>query len=178
MTFTCVISSRPLSPVIRRAPDESRRASVSIGVADGEFLAVSGWTIGGQDLTFTVASGDGVSILPSLTFFPRDDVAAGYGIPDNLVKGFLATWRNRPRGDMQVRLNVGAAEPLGIDLRVPEQSRTAEVAQFLTEKLSLAQLLFEGLIHNPAAISLLVNHLDEPPPAFNRARGHRNGQRR
>ena len=173
MTTACVDSPRPPSPVIRRARDGvAAGLCVDRAVADGEFLAVSGWAIGGQDLTFTVASGDGVSMLPSLTFFPRDDVAAGYGIPDNLVKGFLATWRNRPRGEMQVRLNVGAGEPLGIDLRVPEQSPTAAVAQFLTEKLSLARILFEGLIHNPAAISLLVNHLDEPPPAFNRARGH------
>ena len=127
-------------------------------VADGEFLAVSGWAIGGQDLTFTVASSDGVSMFPSLTFFPRDDVAAGYGILGDLVKGFLATWRNRPRGEMQVRLNADDREPLRIDLRVPEQSRAAEVAQFVTEKLSLARFLFEGLVHNPAAISLLVNH--------------------
>ena len=78
---------------------------------------MSGWAIGGQDLTFTVAGGVGVSMLPSLTFYPRDDVAAGYGIPGDLVEGFLATWRNRPRGDMQVRLNAGAGEPLGIDLQ-------------------------------------------------------------
>jgi len=173
MTTLAADSSRPSAPVIRRAQDGvAAGLCVDRVVADGEFLALSGWAIGGQDLTFTVASGDGVSMLPSLTFFPRDDVAAGYGIPDNLVKGFLATWRNRPRGDMQVRLNLGAGEPLGIDLRVPEQSRAAEVAQFLTEKLSLARFLFEGLINSPAAISLLVNHLDEPPAGFNRARGH------
>jgi hypothetical protein len=32
--------------------------------------------------------------------------------------------------------------------------------------------LFEGLVHNPAAIVALVNHLEEPPPAFNRAAGY------
>lgn len=173
MTTLAANSSVPSAPVIRRAQNGvAAGLCVDRVVADGDFLAVSGWAINGQDLTFTVASSDGVSMFPSLTFFPRDDVAAGYGIPGDLVKGFLATWRNRPRGEMQARLGVEDREPLRIDLRVPKQSRTVEVAQFLTEKLSLAQFLFEGLIHNPAAISLLVNHLDEPPPAFNRARGH------
>ena len=133
---------------------------------------MSGWAIGGRDLTFTVSSATGVSLLPSLTFYTRDDVAAGYGIPGDLVNGFLATWRNRPCGDMQVRLNVGAGEPLGIDLQAPEPSRAAELAQFVTENLVRAQRLFEGLIHNPSATSLLVNHLGEPPASFNRARAH------
>ena len=50
-------------------------------------------------------------MLPSLTFFPRDDVAGGYNVARDLVEGFLATWRNRPRGDMQVRLDAGAGQP-------------------------------------------------------------------
>lgn len=173
MTAACVDSSRPSAPVIRRAQNGvAAGLCVDRVVADGEFLAVSGWAISGQDLTFTAANSDGVFTFPSLTFFPRDDVAAGYGVSGDLVKGFLATWRNRPRGEMQVRLSAEDREPLRIDLRVPEQSRAAEVAQFVTEKLSLARFLFESLTHNPGAISLLVNHLDEPPPAFNRARGH------
>ena len=173
MTALAADPSRPSAPVVRRQRDGvAAGLSVDRVVADGEFLAMSGWAIGGQDLTFTVASSDGVSIFPSLTFFSRDDVAAGYGIPDDRVRGFLATWRNRPRGDMQVRLNAGAGDPLGIDLKVPAQSRLVELAQFLTENLSRTRFLFEGLIHNPAALSLLVSHLDEPPPAFNRARGH------
>ncbi len=173
MTTLTADSPTPSSPVVRRSR-EGVAAGLSVDrvVVDGDFLAVSGWAVGGQDLTFTVASSAGVSMLPSLTFYPRDDVAAGYGIPGALVKGFLATWRNRPRGDMQVRLNAGAGEPLGIDLPAPEQSRAAEFVQFLMENLSRAQCLFEGLIHNAAAISLLANHLDEPPPAFNRGRGH------
>ena len=173
MTALAADLSRPSAPVVRRARDGvAAGLSVDRVVADGEFLAISGWAIGGQDLTFTVASGYGASMFPSLTFYSRDDVAAGYGIPDDLVTGFIATWRNRPRGDMQVRLNAGAGEPLGIDLRVPEQSPTPEIAQFLTENLARARCLFEGLIHDPTAISLLVKHLDEPPPEFNRARGH------
>ena len=159
--------------MIRRSKDGLAAGLCVDRVAvDGEFLAVSGWAIGGQDLTFTVATAAGVSILPSLTFFPRDDVAAGYGIPGDLVKGFLAIWRRRPRGDMQIRLNAGVGDPLGIDLRAPKPGSAAELAQFLTENLPRAQVLFECLIHNPAAISSLVNHLNEPPPAFNRARGH------
>jgi len=171
MSTVFVEPVRRSSPVVRRTRN-GVAAGVSIDrvVADGEFLAISGWVIGGQDLTFTVAGSDGVSMFPSLTFFPRDDVATGYGIPDHRVKGFLATWRSRPRGDMQVRLDVRAGEPLGIDLSTPEQSRPAELAQFLAENLSRARFLFEGLLHNPAAISLLVNHLDEQP-ALNRARG-------
>src|SRR5208283_6046748 len=77
MTTLAADSSRPSAPVIRRAQDGvAAGLCVDRVVADGEFLALSGWAIGGQDLTFTVASGDGVSMLPSLTFFPRDDVAA------------------------------------------------------------------------------------------------------
>jgi len=173
MTTLTVDSSKPSSPVVRRSREGvATGLSVDRVVVDGDFLSVSGWAIGGQDLTFTVASGAGVSMFPSLKFYSRDDVAAGYGIPVDLVKGFLATWRNRPRGDMQVRLSAGAGEPLGIDLRAPKQSPAAELMQFLKENLSRAQFLFEGLIHNPTAISLILNHLDEPPPAFNRARGH------
>ena len=93
-------------------------------------------------------------------------------VPVDLVKGFLATWRNRPRGEMQVRLNLEAGEPLGIDLQAFEQSRAADLAQFLAENLSRAQCLFEGLLHDPSATSLLANHLSEPPASFNRARGH------
>ena len=149
--LACPDSSRPSAPVVRRAGDGvAAGLSVDRVVADGEFLAMSGWAIGGQDLTFTVASGDGVSMFPSLTFFPRDDVAAGYGIRA----------RSRQRipcdlADPAARRNAGPAErrtsgePLEIDLRVPEQSRTAELAQFLTENLSSAGCLFEGLIHNP-----------------------------
>jgi O-antigen biosynthesis protein len=173
MTMLAADPSRSSAPVVRRAQDGvAAGLSVDRVVADGEFLAISGWVIGGQDLTFTVASGDGASIFPSLTFFSRDDVAAGYGTPDDLVRGFLATWRTRPRGDMQVRLNLGVGEPLEIDLRVPEQSGNSDLAQFLTENLARARCLFEGLRHNPAAISVLVDHLCEPPRAFNRARGH------
>jgi len=161
------------SPVVRRLRDRvAAGLSVDRVVADGEFLAVSGWTIGGQDLTFTVASGEGVSLLPSLTFFPRDDVALGYGIPGDLVRGFLATWRSRPCGDMRVQLDVGPGDPLGVDLTAPERSRMADLKQFLAEHLSRAHLLFEGLMDNPVAISLLVNHLGAPPSSFNRARGH------
>ncbi len=173
MTTLAVESPRTSSPVVRRGRDKvAAGLSVDRVIVDADFLAVSGWTIGGQDLTFTVSSAVSVSMLPSLTLYPRDDVAAGYGIPGDLVSGFLACWRNRPCGDMQVRLNTGADEPLRIDLRAPKQSSGAELAQFLTENLSRAQFLFEGLVHNPAAIALLANHLNEPPPTFNRARGH------
>ena len=105
---------RPPSPVVRRSRDKvAAGLSVDRVIVDGDFLAVSGWAIGGQDLTFTVSSAVGVSVLPSLTFYPRDDVAAGYGIHGDLVKGFLATWRNSPRGEMQVRLNVGCRRTSG-----------------------------------------------------------------
>jgi hypothetical protein len=173
MTTLTENSSKPSSPALRRS-GAAVVAGLSVDrvVVDGDFLAISGWAIGGQDLTFTVASGTVVPMLPSLKFHPRDDVAAGYGIPGLLVRGFLATWLNRPRGDMQVRLNAGAGEPLGIDLQAPKQSPTAELVEFLTENLPRAQYLFEGLIHNPAVLSLIVNHLDAPPPAFNRARGY------
>ena len=111
-------------------------------------------------------------MFPSLSFFPRDDVAAGYDVAPNLAKGFLAIWRNRPRGDMQVRLGAGAGQPLQIDLPAPEQSAPAEIAQLVRENLARAGRLFEGLVHNPAAISALLKHLEEPPPGFNRAKGH------
>ncbi len=173
MTTLAVEPRRPPSPVVRRSRDKvAAGLSVDRVIVDGDFLAVSGWAIGGRDLTFTVSGAVGVSILPSLTFYPRDDVAAGYVIPGDLVAGFLATWRNRPRGDMQVRLNVGAGEPLGIDLQAFEQSGATDLAQFLAENLSRAQCLFEGLLHDTSAISLLVKHLSEPPVSFNRARGH------
>ena len=173
MTTLAAASPRPSSPVVRRSRDKiAAGLSIDRVVADGDFLAVCGWAIGGLDLTFTVSGAVRVSVLPKLTFYPRDDVAAGYGIPGDLVKGFLATWRSRPSGDMQVQLNAGAGEPLGIDLMAPEQSRGAELAQFLTENLSRAQSLFEGLLHDPLATSLLVNHLGGPPASFNRARGN------
>ena len=162
-----------LSPVVRRA-DHGVVAGLSVDhvIVDGDFLAVSGWVIGGQDLTFTAASGAGVPTFPSLTFSPRHDVAAGYNITRDLVHGFLATWGSRPRGDIEVRLSVGSGQPLQIELPVPEQSLAAELAQFLAENLYQAGRLFGGLLHNPSAISVLVKHLDEPPPGFNRARGH------
>ena len=173
MTTLTADSPKPSSPIVRRSKDGiAAGLSVDRVLTDSDFLAVSGWAIGGQDLTLTVASGAGVSVIPSLWFHPRDDVAAGYGILGDRVKGFLATWRNRPRGDIEIRLNAGVGEPLGIDLRAPRQSSVTELTQFLTENLSRAHLLFEGLIHNPTATALLLNHLDELPPAFNRARGH------
>ena len=73
---------------------------------------------------------------------------------------------------MQVRLGAGAGPPLQIDLPAPEQSAPAELAQLLAENLSRAGRLVEGLVHNPAAISVLVKHLEQPPPGFNRAMGH------
>ncbi len=165
-------SSGALLPVVRRTGDGvAAGLSVDRAVVDSDFLAISGWAIGGQDLTFT-AGGAGVPMLPSLTFFPRDDVAAGYNVAPDLVKGFLATWRNRPRGDVQVRLGVGAGQPLQIGLPAPSQSAPTELAKLLTENYSRAGRLFEGLVHNPAAISLLVKHIEEPPAGFNRARGH------
>ena len=164
---------RRLSPVVRQAADGvASGLSVDRVVVDGDFLSISGWAIGGQDLTFTVAGGAGVPTLPSLAFFARDDVAAGYNVAPNLVKGFLAIWRNRPRGDMQVRLGAGGGRPLQIELPAPEQSAPAELTQLLAENHCRAGRLFEGLIHNPAAISVLVSHLEKPPPGFNRARGH------
>ena len=172
MSALSVESSRPALPVIRRA--EQRVAaglSVDRVVVDGDFLAMSGWAVGSQDLTFTVV-GAGVSMVPSLTFFTRDDVAAGYGISGDLVKGFLAVWRNRPRGDMQVRLNAGDGQPLEIVLSPSEESTLAEVVEFLRENSSRARFLFEGLVHNPAATVALLNHLEEPPAAFNRAKGY------
>jgi GT2 family glycosyltransferase len=172
MTALSVGSPRPVLPVVRRM-GEGVAAGLSVDrvVVDGDFLALSGWAVGGQDLTFTVA-GAGVSIVPSLTFFTRDDVAAGYGISRDLVKGFLAVWRNRPRGDMQVRLNAGDGQPLEIVMPRCEECPPAELLEFLRENSSRARFLFEGLVHNPAAIAALVNHLEEPPPAFNRARGY------
>ena len=172
MTALSVESSRPALPVIRQA--EQRVAaglSVDRVVVDGDFLAMSGWAVGSQDLTFTVV-GAGVSMVPSLTFFTRDDVAAGYGISRDLVKGFLAVWRNRPRGDMQVRLNAGDGQPLEIVLPLREESPPAELVEFLRENSPRALFLFEGLVHNPAAIVALLNHLEEPPAAFSRAKGH------
>ncbi|MBV9289955.1 MAG: hypothetical protein JO288_19445, partial [Hyphomicrobiales bacterium] len=165
--------SRRLSPIVRRADDRvAAGLSVDRVIADGDFLALSGWTIGGRDLTFTAAGGAGVPALPSLTFFPRDDVAAGYGVAPNIVRGFLAVWRSRPHGDMQARLGVGAEDPLTIDLLAPKQSAQEELAQLLTENRCRAGRLFEALIHNPAAVSVLAGHLDESPPGFARARGH------
>jgi GT2 family glycosyltransferase len=172
MTALSVESPRPISPVIQRARDGvAAGLSVDRVVVDGNFLALSGWAIGGQDLTFTVAVA-GVSMIPSLTFFTRDDVAAGYGISPDLVKGFLAIWRNRPRGDMQVRLNAGAGQPLEIVLPAREETPPAELVQLLRENFSRARFLFEGLVHNPAAIVVLLNHLEEPLPAFHRVGGH------
>ena len=174
MTALSVESPRPISPVIQRARDGvAAGLSVDRVVVDGNFLALSGWAIGGQDLTFTVTvAAAGVSMVPSLTFFTRDDVAAGYGIPPDLVKGFLAIWRNRPRGEMQVRLNAGAGQPLEIVLPAREETPPAELAQLLRENLPRAGFLFEGLVHNPAAIVVLLNHLEEPSPAINRVGGH------
>jgi O-antigen biosynthesis protein len=145
--------------------------SVDRVMVDGDFLPLSGWAVGSQDLTFTVA-GAGVSMVPSLTFFTRDDVAACYGISRDLVKGFLAVWRNRPCGDMRVRLKAGGGPPLEILLPPREKSPPAELVEFLRENSSRARFLFEGLVHNPAAIVALVSHLEEPPPAFNRAKGY------
>jgi glycosyl transferase family 2 len=166
-------SPQSISPVVRQTLDGvAAGLSVDHVVVDGDFLAVSGWAIGGHDLTFTVAGGAGVPMFPSLSFFPRDDVAAGYDVAPDLAKGFLAIWRNRPRGDMQVRLGAGTGQPLQIDLPAPEQCAPAELAQLLRENLARAGRMFEGLVHNPAAISVLVKHLEEPPPGFNRAKGH------
>ena len=166
------VELRPALPVLRRA-EQTIAAGLSVDrvVVDGDFLAMSGWAVGSQDLTFTVV-GAGVSMVPSLTFFARDDVAAGYGISRDLVKGFLAVWRNRPRGDMQVRLNAGDGPPLEIVLPPSEESPLAKLVEFLRENSSRARFLFEGLVQNPAAIAALVNHLEEPPAAFNRAKGH------
>jgi GT2 family glycosyltransferase len=172
MTALSIESSRPALPVIRRA--EQRVAaglSVDRVVVHGDFLAMSGWAIGSQDLTFAVVAG-GVSMVPSLTFFARDDVAAGYGISRDLAKGFLAVWRNRPRGGMQVRLNAVDGQPLEIVLTPREESSPADLVEFLRENSTRARFLFEGLVHNPAAIVTLLNHLEEPPAAFNRARGY------
>ena len=71
MTALLVELPRPISPVIRRAR-EGVAAGLSVDrvVVDGDFLALSGWAVGGQDLTFTVAVA-GVSIVPSLTFFTK-----------------------------------------------------------------------------------------------------------
>ena len=90
----------------------------------------------------------------------------------DLVKGFLAIWRNRPHGDMQVRLNAGDGQPLEIAVHPREESPLAELVEFLRENSSRARFLFEGLVHKPAAIVALVNHLEEPPPTFNRAKGY------
>jgi len=164
--------ARPVSPVIRRTGEgEVTGLSVDRIVVDVDFLALSGWAVGGQDLTFTVPNAR-VSMIPSLTFFTRDDVAAGYGISSDQVKGFLAVWRDRPRGDMRVRLNVRAGQPLEIVLLSHEGSSITELMEFLRENSSRARFLFEGLVHNSAAIMALVNHLEVPPPAFNRAKGH------
>ena len=166
------LRTRP--PVVRQECDGvAAGLSVDRIVADGDFLALSGWVIGGQDLTFTVASGTGVPTIPSLSFFPRDDVAAGYKVARNLARGFLAIWRTRPHGDMQVRLAcVGAGEPLQIELPAPEASSWEELSQLLTENLSRARYMLGGLFHNPIATSVLTKDLAEPPPGFNRARGH------
>ena len=172
MTTLSIESSRPALPVIRRA-EQRVVAGLSVDrvVVNGDFLAMSGWAVGSQDLTFTVV-GAGVSMVPSLTFFTRDDVAAGYGISRDLVKGFLAVWRNRPRGDMKVRLNAVDGQPLEIVLTPREESPPSELVEFLRENSSRARFLFEGLVHNPVAIVALLNHLEEPPAAFNRARGY------
>ena len=173
MTALAQEAPRLFSPIVRRARDKvALGLSVDRAIVDGDFLGVAGWTVGGQDLTFTVSGALGVSAPPSLTFYPRDDVAAGYEIANDLVTGFLAIWRNRPSGDMQIRLNAGADDPLKIELRAPKPSSAVELAQFLTENAPRAHVLFEGLLHNPAAAALLAAHLKEPPPTFNRARGH------
>jgi GT2 family glycosyltransferase len=174
MTALTVESPSPALPVIRTSGEwVTAGLSVDRAVVDGDFLAVSGWAVGSQDLTFTAAgAGADVSAVPSLTFFTRDDVAVGYGISPDLVKGFLAVWRDRPRGDMQVRLNAGDGRPLEIVLSPREESSPAELVEFLRENSSRARFLFEGLVHNPAAIVALVNHLEEPPAAFNRATGY------
>jgi len=166
-------SPQSISPVVRQTLDGiAAGLSVDRAVVDGEFLAVSGWAIDGHNLTFTVAEGAGVPMFPSLSFFPRDDVAAGYNVAPELAKGFLAIWRNRPRGDMVVRLGTGAGQPLQIELPAPEQSAPAEIVQLLKENLPRAGRLFAGLVHNPAAISVLLKHLEEAPPGFNRAKEH------
>src|SRR5208337_3604580 len=64
MTTLTADSPSPSVPVVRRSR-EGVVAGLSVDrvVADGDFLAVSGWAIGGQDLTFTVASSAGVSVF-------------------------------------------------------------------------------------------------------------------
>ena len=166
-------SSQISSPVVRRSRDGvATGLSVDRVLVDGDLLVVEGWAIGGQDVTFIAVGGTGVPMLPSLTLFARDDVAAGYSVAADLVKGFLAIWRKRPRGDIQVQLRAGSGQPLQIDVMVPEQGTPGKLAQFLIENRSRAGRLFEGFVHNPVAISALVKHLEAPPLGFNRVRGH------
>jgi hypothetical protein len=159
--------------LLRRGREGVTEAGLSIDrvVADAKFLAISGWLIGGQDLTFTVEGG-GVPALPSLTFYARDDVASGYSVPRASARGFLAIWKERPFGAMQVRLEALSAEPLQIGIALPEESSRDDLAHLITENLSRAGLLFEALAHDRPAASVLIRHLTPPPASFNRARGH------
>ena len=163
----------PLRPLLRRGCEGAAEAGLSIDriVGDSKFLAISGWLIGGQDLTFTVEGG-GVPALPSLTFYSRDDVASGYGVPRTSARGFLAIWKERPFGTMQVRLEALCAEPLQVEIALPGDSSRDDLAHLITENLSRAGLLFEALAHDRPAASVLIRHLTPPPASFNRARGH------
>jgi hypothetical protein len=100
-------SPQSISPVVRQGRDGvAAGLSIDRVVVDGDFLALSGWVIGGQDLTFTVADGGGIPMFPSLTFFPRDDVAAGYHVAPESGQARRSHCRsNCPRRNKALRQN-------------------------------------------------------------------------
>ncbi len=165
--------AKGLRPVIRQIQGRvAAGLSVDRVVADGDFLAISGWVINGRDLTFTV-NGAGVPTIPSLYFFPRDDVAVGYDVDPKLAGGFLAIWRTRPRDPLCVRLTCAdPGGPLQMEAPMPDECSEHALSQLLLDNLPRAGSLFEGLLHNQAATTLLTKHMADLPSGFNRARGY------
>ncbi len=162
-----------LTPLLRHAQGRVVAGlSVDHVVADGDFLAISGWAIGGQDLTFTENVG-GLPAHPPVSFVARDDVAAGYGVDPKLAKGFLAIWKSRPREALSVRLGChDSIAPLQMELPAPDDCSEQALMRFLAENLPRAGALFEGLLGNPCATAFLVKHIAPIPKSFNRARGY------
>lgn len=158
-----------LYPLLRKE-DNKIVAGMSVDrfVLGAGFTIVSGWMIGGGEVTFS--SLEGTPLEPhSTSYFDRDDVAQGYKAGAALVRGFLAVWRTELVGE--VRLQAKWDDGLGVDLAAPARSSVEEIALLLRENVDRLAELFRVLSHVPQFVVELVRYLPGAPEGFNQARG-------
>lgn len=152
-------------------PDNIRGLSIDRIVPASDFIVMTGWVIGETTVEFKDSSGQ-IIVPEGINYFTRADVATGYGVSDERVRGFLVIWKRISTEIFTVMFpSKTDRRPFDLHIGLPPASSTATLHDLVSENWSRAGFLLTHLASSPiwvAAIAKILKVRD----ALTLARGH------